>query len=263
MKKILAIITCVIVITGCQPNQKQNTNETVFEQQKKTEETSAIGVMKIPFIKEFITDDITKILYYDDSQPSGTPSAVYTSVEEFEKILEMLRRIILTKVLSADELAECAPGDFCGYEIYLKNGKKYLVWRSGKIILFNMKRYRYTGNLYRQVHINEVGIYAECSVGYPEDGRINIYISAFDKDKTTISDSVVLKRFDGSRWHVVKPEKPGSGKLIPVSGFPQYIDMKNNYPQVSTGDFKMIYTVYLPDGEKREITTRFTIFNKD
>jgi hypothetical protein len=113
----------------------------------------------------------------------------------------------------------------------------------------------------KQLHIDEVVMSANGSIGYPPDGRLALYVSAFDEHNTLIADRPVLKQFDDSRWTVVEPAQTGSGAKVPVFDMPPYIDL-GNYPQVTTGDFKMIYQVQLPSGGQTEIVVQFTVFEE-
>lgn len=263
MKKTIAIILFLFFMVGCKPIIKPDLDKATSDQQTASEVTAIIQQsMKIPSLVDISATDVDKILYFDDSQPPNTPAATYVSSEEIRKILRMFEGITLNRQLPDDELPEIAAGDFCGYEIHLKDGSNYTLWRVGRAIICEGKRYEYTGDFYKQLHIDEVAIYVPCSIGYPDNGRIGLVVRAFDEENTTVTDAPIIKECDGSRWTVVEPVIPGSGSRIPISDLLPYIDLEKNYPQVTTGDFKITYHVYLPSGEQKDITAQFTIFEE-
>lgn len=250
MTKLTALLLCMLLLTGCtaanQPSVPLSSLPTD-------------SVMCIPFLSEFRSSDVQSILYYDNSQPPQTPAHTYTDAQEIERILVMLEDIQLTQALQ--QCPGTAPGDYGSYKILLNDGRTYYIGRSGNALSYGDQWYAYTGRFARQLHIDEVIIEAACSMGYPANGKIKLVIRAFDEDHTAIVQSPVLKQFDGNRWTVVEHQNPGSGVPIPLSDFLPDIDLKSDYPQLTTGDFKITYEVVLPTGETTFVTAPFTIFD--
>ncbi len=253
MKRIFAILLGALLLGGCQPIQPP---ETITPHPKESAET------KIAFAAALKAADVEKILYFDDSQPPDTPAATYTALPEIEKILQMLDGITLTQPVGQNEKAAAAPGDFGGYEITLKDGGSHKVWRFGKTFTADGKSYAYTGEFGRQLCLDGVVISAQCSIGYPDNGKIGLYLNAFDVEQTKIIDSPALKQMKGFKWRAVQPAVAYGGKSIPVSEHKPYIDLKTYYPKLAYGDFYMLYQVVLPDGRQTEMMAPFTIFEK-
>lgn len=269
MRKLIAIAICIILLAGCQPHEKSNEDETIVIQ---TEDAETIVVTESPkaalseeltVFETLTTDEIEEVLYFDNSQPPDTPAAQYSSAKEISKILEMLNGITLQRELPKEERIEAEPGNYCGYEIHLKNGKVYIVWRSGKVLLYEGKRYEYTGIITRQLHIDEVVLYAKGSIGYPADGKIALDLHAFDEDNTTIVEAPVLKQMHNDCWKVVTPSRELSQTQVSIANASPYIDLKKDYPQITTGHFKITYDVCLPSGEQVFVTVQFTIFEEE
>jgi hypothetical protein len=256
MKKVFVLFFCLLLLAGCQSAEKKAEAVPSAKTSAPPAEASIIS-----FAGEIAAADVEKILYFDDSQPPNTPGYKYSATPEIEKILQMMQKIRLTMELPADGLSSAAPGDFGGYEIYLKNGDTHRVWRSGSTLTVDGRPYAYTGRLARQLYRDEVIISADCSAGMPGDGRISLHISAFDEKNIKIVDAPVLKKMTGFKWVKVQPSKKYSGQAIPVAEYPQYIDL-DNYPGAACGDYKMLFQAVLPDGSKKEILVPFTIFEK-
>ncbi len=271
MKRILLLIVVCAVVSGCAACTDSGSSSPSGAVQSAAATGSPVGLdasmsaasglTRLSFADGLSSRDIEKILYFDDSQPPDTPADTYTNAEEMERILDMFREIVLMRELDDDELREEEPGNFCGYEVYLKDGGVYTVWRSGETLSFDGKRYDYTGRMAEQLHIDEVVMSANGSIGYPPEGKMALYVGAYDERNTLIADNPVLKQFDGSRWTVVESAKPGSGAKVSVGDMPRYIDL-GNYPQVTTGQFKMIYQVQLPSGGQIEVVVPFTVFEE-
>lgn len=268
MRKLIAIAICIILLAGCQPEGKPNEDEGIVIQTENSETTAVTELLKTALLEKLTVfetltaDEIEEVLYYDNSQPPDTPAAQYSSSKEVSKILEMLNGITLQRELN-EERIETAPGDYCGYEIHLENGKVYTIWRSGKVLIYEGKQYEYTGIITRQLHIDEVVISAKGSIGYPADGKIELDLHAFDEGNTIIVDAPVLKQMDDDRWKVVTPSNTLSQTRVSIANALPYIDLKKDYPQITTGDFKITYDVCLPSGEQVFVTAQFTIFEEE
>ncbi len=262
MRRIVLLLLACAVITvsaACADPQSPGAPPPVAGNPQRTEPSDEPA--KIYFADRLSARGIAKVLYFDGSQPPDTPADTYTAAVEIDRILEMFRMLVLVRAHEADELEEIAPGDFCGYEVHLADGTVHTVWRSGKDIYVDGIRYAYAGSIGRQLHVDEVIMMADCSIGYPPGGQLALFADAFDKRNTLIDGDPVLKQLVGSRWTVVDSVKPVSGVKIPVCDMPPSIDLKD-YPQVTTGDFKMIYQVSLPSGKQTEIVVQFTIFEE-
>jgi hypothetical protein len=207
MKRFLAIIICIVMLAGCGVVENPKVNKTDAEMKIVSAEPS--NSQMLPFLDKISADEVEKILYFDDSQPPDYPADTYYAFEEVDKIFEMFGGITLAGEI--DESSTSAPGDYCGYKIYMKDGSAYTVWRSGKVLSCGGKTYEYTGDFYRQLHIGEVTIYAAGSNGYPADGKIKLTIKAFEEENTFIADDPVLKQLIGTKWTLVKPAQPHSG----------------------------------------------------
>lgn len=94
---------------------------------------------KISFVDGLSSANVTEILYFDDSQPPKTPATTYTNKEEIDKIVTMLEGITIDQGLADDAVQTGTSGGFCGYEIHLKGGEVYTVWRTGKTLICDGK----------------------------------------------------------------------------------------------------------------------------
>lgn len=155
----------MLLFSGCETANKPDARESAAEQENP--ETPAVSVSRtIPFITGLQADDVSEILYFDDSRAPGYAAETYTAKDEIAGVIAMLESIRLERDVTEQAVTTSAPGDFCGYEIHMNNGSIYTIRRSGHELLVDGKRYEFSGEIKKQLHKDQVVISAECSIGY-------------------------------------------------------------------------------------------------
>ena len=270
MKKLITLLM-ILLLCGCFAGCGANREPNHFVLTLPQEECGTPTPEPLPQILSGVTaEQVEKIGYNDNSVAPEDYARVYTDPQEIGRVLGMIGA--LEPLETEPEETEEAPGNYCSYDVFLRNGEKVTIFRDGDVI--RCGGVYYSGALRRIPMTEEAVLYLEPGGILPErlneeEWIIRGKIEVFDEENTMVETHPVVKRMDPERfkWVELMPKQEIPRETVSVKDAVLEFDLRdydeispedaNLYPNV---DYKIIYKIIMPSGEERELFYTVTVY---